>query len=56
MMKPTQPSTSEQDYADLLARLNSLPAQQPQRHSLTRQQNLQWLFEDLIDINGEATW
>lgn len=50
------PDTSDKDYADLLARLASVPAQQPEKPSLTREQERAWEFEDLMDANGEATW
>lgn len=50
------PDTSDKDYADLLARLAAVPAQQPEKRSLTREQARAWEFEDLMDANGEATW
>lgn len=50
------PDTSDKDYADLLARLAAVPVQQPEKRSLTREQERAWEFEDLIRENGEATW
>lgn len=49
-------STTDAQYADLLGRLAAVPAPQPQRRSLTREQAKAWEFDDLIEINGEATW
>lgn len=49
-------ATTDKDYADLLARLNAVPAQQPEKRSLTREQARTWEFEDLLETNGEATW
>ena len=49
-------ATSDKDYADLLARLAAVPVQQPETHSLTREQARAWEFEDLLDANGEAAW
>ena len=48
--------TTDKDYADLLARISAVPVQQPETRSLTREQERTWKFEDLIEINGEATW
>ena len=48
--------TSDKDYADLLARLNAIPPQQPQRREQTRQQEREWLVEDLFAECGEAVW
>ena len=48
--------TTDKDYADLLARLNVIPAQQPQRREQTRQQERAHLVEDLLTERGEATW
>lgn len=48
--------TTDKDYADLLARLNAIPAQQPQRREQTRQQERAHLVEDLLSECGEATW
>ena len=55
MGNPT-PSTSDKDYADLLARLQAIPAARPERRSLSRSEERTWEFEDLIRENGEATW
>lgn len=49
-------ATSDRVYADLLARLAAVPAQQPQRPSLTQAQQREHLVEDLLAANGEATW
>lgn len=49
-------STTDREYADLLARLNTIPAQQPARRTYTQTQERQHLSEDLIKENGEATW
>ena len=49
-------TTSDKDYADLLARLQAIPAARPEKPSLTREQARAWEFEDLMDANGEATW
>ena len=48
--------TTDNEYADLLARLNAIPAQAPQRREQNRQQERGWLVEDLIAECGEATW
>lgn len=48
--------TTDKDYADLLARLAAVPATQPERRSLTQEQARAWEFEDLMNVNGEATW
>lgn len=48
--------TTDKDYADLLVRLNAIPAEQPEKRSLTREQERTWEFEDLMEANGEATW
>ena len=48
--------TTDHEYADLLARLNAIPAQQPTRRTYTQAQERQYLVEDLIKENGEATW
>ena len=48
--------TTDRDYADLLARLHAIPAQQPERRTYTQAQERERLVEDLIEINGEATW
>ena len=48
--------TTDREYADLLARLAAIPAQASQRREQTRQQEREWLVEDLINEFGEATW
>lgn len=48
--------TTDQDYADLLARLAAIPAQQPERRTYTQAQERQYLVEDLMTECGEATW
>lgn len=48
--------TTDKDYADLLVRLNAVPAQQPVRREVSHQQHRQWLIDDLIAVNGEAPW
>ena len=48
--------TTDKDYADLLARLAAIPAQQPERRTYTQAQERQCLVEDLLKGNGEATW
>lgn len=48
--------TSDKDYADLLARLAAVPAQEPEKRSLTHEQARVWAFEDLLCVNGEAAW
>lgn len=48
--------TTDTQYADLLARLNAMPAQKPARREQTRQQEREQLVEDLIEANGEAAW
>ena len=48
--------TSDRDYADLLVRLAAIPAQQTERRTYTPAQERERLVEDLIEINGEATW
>ena len=49
-------SITDREYADLLARLNAIPAQQPVRRTYTQAQERQYLVEDLIKENGEAAW
>ena len=49
-------STSDREYADLLARLNAVPAPQPVRRSYTTAQAREHLVEDLLEANGEAPW
>ena len=48
--------TTDNEYADLLARLNAIPAQASRRREQTRRQEREWLVEDLIAECGEATW
>lgn len=48
--------TTDCDYDDLLARLHAVPAQQPERPSLTQAQQRDRLVEDLLAANGEAPW
>ena len=48
--------TTDKDYADLLVRLNAIPAQQPIKHEVRQQQRREWLIEDLLAVNGEAPW
>ena len=48
--------TTDQDYADLLARLAAIPAQQPERRTYTKPQERAHLVEDLLAECGEATW
>lgn len=58
-------STTDKDYADLLARLyaiptlarlGKLPRLAPGRRTYTQDQERQHLIEDLLKANGEATW
>ena len=49
-------STTDREYADLLARLNTIPAQQPTRRTYTQAQERAHLVEDLLAECGEATW
>lgn len=48
--------TTDKDYADTLARLYAIPATQSQRRETTQAQERKWLFEDLLAMDGEATW
>lgn len=48
--------TTDKDYADLLVRLNAIPAQQPVKREVHQQQQREWLIEDLLAVNGEAPW
>ena len=48
--------TNDKDYVDTLARLYAIPATQPQRRETTQAQERARLAEDLMEINGEATW
>ena len=49
-------STTDTEYADLLARLNAIQALQPERRTYTRAQEQAHLVEDLIEKFGEAPW
>ena len=51
-----QVKTTDKDYADTLARLYAIPAAQTQRRENTLAQERARLVEDLMAINGEATW
>ena len=48
--------TTDKDYADTLARLLAIPATQPQQREVTQAQERARLFEDLLAMDGEATW
>ena len=48
--------TTDKDYADTRARLYAIPATQPQRRETTQAQEHARLVDDLMAINGEATW
>lgn len=48
--------TKDKDYADTLVRLNAIPVIETTRLELTRQQEREWLFEDMLAMDGEATW
>jgi len=48
--------TTDKDYADTLARLNAIPATQPKRRETTQAQERARLIEDLLAMDGEATW
>lgn len=48
--------TTDNDYADLLARLYAIPVIETTRRELTRQQEREWLAEDLMTECGEAIW
>ena len=48
--------TTDNDYADLLARLNAIPVIETTRREWTRQQEREHLAEDLLAECGEATW
>ena len=48
--------TTDKDYADTLARLLAIPATQPQRRETTQAQERERLIEDLLAMDGEATW
>lgn len=49
-------STTDNQYADLLARLNAIPAITQPKREQTIQQEREHLVEDLIEANGEAPW
>jgi len=48
--------TTDKDYADTLARLYAIPATQPKRRETTQAQECARLIEDLLEMDGEATW
>ena len=48
--------TTDKEYADLLVRLNAVPAQQPVKREVNQQKQREWLVEDLLVVNGEAPW
>lgn len=48
--------TTDKDYADTLARLYAIPATKPQRRETTQAQERARLIEDLLAMDGEATW
>lgn len=48
--------TTDKQYADLLARLYEITVQTPERREMTRQQEREWLVEDLMNECGEAVW
>lgn len=48
--------TTDKDYADLLVRLNAIPVIETTRMKLTRQQERARLVEDMLAMDGEATW
>ena len=48
--------TTDKDYADMLARLLDIPATQPQRRETTLAQDRARLIEDLLEMDGDATW
>jgi len=48
--------TTDNDYADTLVRLNAIPATQPKRRETTQAQERARLIEDLLAMDGEATW
>lgn len=49
-------NTTDKDYADTLARLHAIPATQPQRLETTLARERARLLEDLLAMDGEATW
>ena len=48
--------TTDKDYADTLARLYAIQATQPRRREVTLAQERARLVEDLLAMDGEATW
>ena len=48
--------TTDKDYADTLARLCAIPVIETTRLDMTRQQEREWLVEDLLAECGEAVW
>ena len=48
--------TTDKDYAHTLARLHAIPATQPQRRETTQAHERARLIEDLLAMDGEATW
>ena len=48
--------TTDKDYADMLARLNAIPATQPKRRDTTQAQERARLVEDMLAMDVEATW
>jgi len=48
--------TTDKDYADTLARLLAIPATQSNRRETTVAQERARLFDDLLAMDGEATW
>lgn len=48
--------TTDKDYADMLVRLNAIRATRPDRRETTLAQERARLFEDLLAMDGEATW
>ncbi len=49
-------STTDNQYADLLARLGTYPVKSPARREQTTSQAREHLVEDLIEANGGAPW
>ena len=48
--------TTDNEYADLMVRLNAIPVIEKTWRELTRQQEREWLAEDLLAKCGEAVW
>ena len=50
--------TTDNEYSELLARLSSIPLTTKviKKNTYTQKQESKNLFEDLMEINGEATW